>query len=73
MLGQDQLVRDHINTLRIEAAEERYARSRHSHPADAPPGYGRPGVRGAFGRALIALGSAIAAESKARSDIGHAA
>jgi hypothetical protein len=77
MFSQDQRVRDHIEALRVEAAEERYARYQHSHPADAPPGFGRPGVRGAFGRALIALGGAIAStsieESRARRDTGNAA
>ena len=77
VFNQDQLVRDHIHALRVEAAEERYARSRRSHPADAPPGYRRPGVRGAFGRALIALGTTIAAtsieDSRARRDTGQAA
>jgi hypothetical protein len=74
---QDQLVRDHIAALRAEAAEERFAHSRRAQPGDAPPGYGRPGIRGAFGRGLIALGRAIAAtsrdEAKARSDAGRAA
>jgi hypothetical protein len=60
---QDRLVRDHIAELRAQAAEERVARSLHAQPDDAPPGYRRPGVRGALGRALIALGSAIAATS----------
>jgi hypothetical protein len=77
VFNQDQLVRDHIHALRVEAAEERFARSQHAHPADAPPGYGRPGVRGVFGRALIALGTAIAAssmdEGRARRGTGGAA
>jgi hypothetical protein len=77
MFNQDQLVRDHIAALQAEAAEERFAKSRRSQPADAPPGFSRPGVRGAFGRALIALGSTIAAttvdEAQARRDTGHAA
>jgi hypothetical protein len=77
VFNQDQLVRDHIHALRVEAAEERYARSRNAHPADAPPGYRRPGFRGAFGRALISLGTAIAAttvdEAHVRSDTGQAA
>jgi hypothetical protein len=63
MFNQDQLVRDHIAALHAEAAEERLARSARGHPADAPPGLRRPGVRGAVGRALIALGGAIAATS----------
>ena len=77
MIGQDQLVRDHIDALRAEAAEERFARSQQAPPIDAPPGFRRPGVRGAFGRALIALGTAIAAPSiddaRARRDTGNAA
>jgi len=77
MIGQDQLVRDHIEALRAEAAEERLARSQHAWSVDAPPGFRRPGVRGSFGRALIALGTAIAASSiddaRARRDTGHAA
>ena len=74
---QDRLVRDHIARLEAEAAEERIARSLHTHPSDAPPGYRRPGVRGALGRALIALGNAIAAtsidEAHARRDTAHPA
>ena len=72
-----EIVRDHIEALRAEAAEERFAGGQRHRPADAPPGFGRPGVRGAFGRALIALGSAIAStsieENRARRDTGHAA
>jgi hypothetical protein len=77
MFNQDQIVRDHIDALRAEAAEERLAHTGRDHPADAPPGFRRPGVRGAIGRALIGLGSAIAANSMedapAGSEHGHMA
>jgi hypothetical protein len=77
VFNQDQFVRDHINALLAEAEEERFVREQHAQPVDAPAGFGRRGVRGAFGRALIALGSAIAStsieERGARRDIGHVA
>ena len=59
-------VRDHIAALQQEAAAERvaaYLRPRRT----TPDGFTRPGVRGAVGRALIALGTAIAA-SPGRND-----
>jgi hypothetical protein len=72
---QERLVRDRIAQLQAEAAEERIARSLPTHTSDTPPGFGRPGVRGALGRALIALGNAIATtsieEPQARRDTAH--
>jgi hypothetical protein len=76
MIGQDQFVHDHIEALRAEAAEERFAKTRRANLIDAPPGLRRPGVRGTFGRALIALGRVIAAstdDARAHGDVGRAA
>jgi hypothetical protein len=74
---QDRLVRDHIAELRAEAAGERVARSLRAFAADVQPGDRRPGVRAALGRALIVLGSAIAASSiedaQAQRDTAHPA
>jgi hypothetical protein len=66
----------HIAALQAEATQERVAAHLRRRPALAA-GFDRPGIRGSLGRALIALGSAIAAsgtgEARTGSNAGHAA
>jgi hypothetical protein len=63
MLPQHELVHDHIAMLQAEAADERRAHGPVRDLADAPPGPRAAAIRRSFGRALIAVGRAIAATS----------
>ena len=80
-IQQQHIVNDRLSRLAAEAASERLAReARHAragHPADEvePATARRGGIRVSIGRALIGLGTAIAAthDDAADASIGRAA